>query len=324
MLFQHVLFVLTLLTLAIFIDPRPDFVRRSNEFNYYFLAVVSVLLLCFYFNMYVLVPKLLSSKGWKVYLPVVILITSSILLLNYLLIGVTDLGFAKPMISPALMFLLAFMISISTSIRLSRDRVKEEQLRKERENESLKSELSLLRSQITPHFMFNVLNTLTSLARTRSDELEDVIIKISHLMRYMLYGRDRKIQIEHEVEFIQSYIEIQLLRFGDDMDLSTTIEVDDPYQVIEPMILISIIENAFKHGTQIRDTPLIKIHLTVQGGRLDFTVKNKYNANEQTAEESGIGLQNTEKRLMYLYEDSYELTADTDNDIYTVHLKLQL
>lgn len=325
----HAFFITGLLTVAYFFDPRPEFVKQFGPPDQYSsMKMVLLLLMAFYLNMLVLVPRFLTKKGWGHYLAAVLVSFILLMLLNVLVGNQTYVGGgrfgARPGGPPVFLFLLLVVTSISTSLRLNGDRVKSEQLRKERENESLKSELSFLRSQITPHFMFNVLNTLSSLARQKSDELEAVIIKISQLMRYMLYNRaDNKIFLKNEVEFIESYIEIQKLRFGAQTGIKSHFEIDDPNIQLEPMLLIPFIENAFKHGFGTVADPLIDLQLSCKNGNLFFSLKNRFNPEilpDKSA--SGIGIHNVQKRLTYLYEDNHTLNTSVEKDIFTVSLKI--
>ncbi len=276
--------------------------------------------------MFVLVPYLLTKKGWGYYLAAIVSIFLIIFLVGYVLSDYSGYQVEKRMGPPIALFILIITFSVSTSIRLNNDRIKNKQLQKEKEYESLKSELSLLRSQITPHFMFNVLNTLASLARKKSDDIEDVIIKISTLMRYMLYNKSEKnIDLEHEIEYLNIFIEIQKLRFGEYIKITTSIDVGDSSVFIEPMLFIPLIENAFKHGVGTVARPMIEIQLTLEDGALDFIVKNRFNPEIAPEKEtSGIGIHNIKKRLSFLYEDKHELLTFTEGDLFTATLKLIL
>ncbi|MEN8250712.1 MAG: histidine kinase [Bacteroidota bacterium] len=325
---QHSLFIILILSLAYFFDPRPEFVKQNMLWNGQstVIWVILVLLACFYLNMFLLVPKLLTNKNWGYYVLSIVAISVLIIALYYQFTDVVISISGRPVGPPKILFFLLLAFSVSAIIRLNSDRAKNERKRKDLEYESLKSELSLLRSQITPHFMFNVLNTLTSLARKKSDDLEDVIIRISHLMRYMLYNKsDSKIGIEQEVEFIESYLTIQQLRFDGYIKLNSFFEVDDVNQMLEPMLLIPLIENAFKHGSGSVEDPIIDLNLKVNSGILEFTIKNKYNQEVVSNDSmSGIGLNNVRKRLGFLYKDKYELNTETESGNFIARLKVEL
>ena len=236
----------------------------------------------------------------------------------------------------AMTFNLApFALSIAASVlyRIFKDKSKADMLARKKQEENLKTELSFLRSQVSPHFLFNVLNNITALARKKSDELEPTVIKLSSLMRYMLYeANEEKVLLKTELEYLNSYIELQRQRFGDKVAIH--VQMDDIKQNparIEPMLLIPFVENAFKHGTGFIYQPVIDILLLVQNDELVFKVKNKCNKNEAELKDtaSGIGLQNVSRRLSLLYgkEHILEIYKETDlgNNIwFQVSLKLKL
>jgi two-component system, LytTR family, sensor kinase len=189
----------------------------------------------------------------------------------------------------------------------------------------LKSELSFLRSQISPHFIFNVLNSIISLSRRKPERVEPVVVKLSELMRYMLYeSDDAKVIIEREVEYLRAYIDLQQLRFGDDVDIKFTSKILDQSQTIEPMLLIPFVENAFKHGVGMIQNPTIEINLQTENKRLVFEVKNKVNRQSKEVKDSasGIGLNNVKRRLELLYPENHQLMIKDEGDFYVIHLDI--
>jgi LytS/YehU family sensor histidine kinase len=226
-----------------------------------------------------------------------------------------------------LTFIYLFMVAASTAYRMTGDRMKADKLAKEKENENLKTELSLLRSQVSPHFMFNVLNNMVALARKKSDLLEPSLIKLSSLMRYMLYETDEeKVQLEREIEYLQSYIDLQKQRFGNNICVQASLNNTDGNYEIEPMLLIPFVENAFKHGGGHMDKPKIDIELSAHKQQLRFKVINRYNAESLEIKDrtSGIGLPNVQRRLNLLYGKKHSLQIDKQNGMYTVNLQINL
>ena len=221
-----------------------------------------------------------------------------------------------------------FIIGTSISYRIVTDSSRQEKLRKEQETETLKTELNFLRSQVSPHFMFNVLNTLVSMARKKSDLMEPSLIKLSNLMRYMLYeSNDEKISLEQEIQYLKSYIDLQLLRFGDDIDLELNIANNVEGFEIEPMLLIAFVENAFKHGVGMVENPFIKIHLDVdkKTSELRFTVENSIAPLDSAKDKSsGIGLNNMRRRLELLYNGRYKLETAEKGGIFVSNLNIGL
>lgn len=224
---------------------------------------------------------------------------------------------------PPLPFLIA-----STIYRLIIDKIKHDRRQKEIIAEQLSIKLKFLRSQISPHFIFNVLTNLVSLARKKSEQLEPSLIMLSDLMRYMLYESDeQRVPLSKEVEYLKSYIELQRLRFGHDVLIDVDIQLleKDLQRTIEPMLLIPFVENAFKHGMGV-DESFIQVHLTANNGKLEFDVKNKFNddVNESKDASSGIGLENVQSRLALLYPKEHNLNVKKENNLFHIHLTLQL
>jgi LytS/YehU family sensor histidine kinase len=207
------------------------------------------------------------------------------------------------------------------------DRVAERARIKEKETENLKTELSFLRSQVSPHFMFNVLNNMVALARKKSDDLEPSLIKLSSLLRYMLYETDEdKVLLEKEIEYLQSYIDLQRQRFGKKIKIVANFpEIENSYS-IEPMLLIPFVENAFKHGTGMITDAQIDINLLIEDGKLQFSVRNRsgFLIDEPKDKTSGIGLNNVKRRLNLLYGKSHLLEINNQDGWFTVFLQLNL
>ncbi|MNS58832.1 Sensor histidine kinase YpdA [compost metagenome] len=222
-------------------------------------------------------------------------------------------------------FPLLFMWAVSTSYRFFIDQLKTDRENKERENIHLKTELSFLRSQISPHFIFNILNSLVALSRKRPQQVEPVIIQLSDMMRYMLYENDeRKVSVAREIEYLENYIDLQKLRFGDMVKVNFSVYNDAGNKMIEPMLLIPYIENAFKHGVGLINNPVIDIHLRAEGNELALTVQNRFNDNDQKDVSSGIGLKNVERRLKILYDKRHQLRLSKDEEWFKVDLKIEL
>jgi LytS/YehU family sensor histidine kinase len=199
---------------------------------------------------------------------------------------------------------------------------------KERETVHLRTELSFLRSQINPHFLFNVLNNLTLLARKKSELIEPAIVNLSQLMRYMLYESDgNKVPINQEVTYLKSYIELQLLRFGKEVIVNTDMDGDYSSFYIGPMLLIALVENAFKHGTGTFNHSTIYITLKVSDQhKLYFSVINDIaqSAKQQTDEVGGIGIKNLKRRLDILYPGKHTLKVFSHGLIFSAELSIDL
>jgi len=223
-----------------------------------------------------------------------------------------------------------FVVFCSYSYCILRDNTKREKALTEKETEHLKTELKFLRSQISPHFMFNVLNSMVSLARKQSPMLEISLINMSNLMRYMLYESNGKlVSLTTEVDYLRDYIDLQLLRYGDTVKLNFYLSGRTEGYNIEPMLLIPFVENAFKHGIFMIDGPIIDISLSISesdpSGQLVFSVVNSISPEGEKSEDGmGIGLSNIKRRLTLLYPGKHQLTIDKNNDIFRTELHIKL
>ena len=192
--------------------------------------------------------------------------------------------------------------------------------------EKLVSELQFLRSQISPHFIFNVLNGLVYLIRTDAKSAENMTIKLSKLIRYMLYESDNhQVPLTKEIDYLRNYIELQEVRFGEDVAISFDVNGHFSHESIEPMLLIPFVENAFKHGVGMVQDPSIDIELNDDKKSLFFSVRNKVSKqnSEIKDESSGIGLANVRRRLELLYPDQHTLNIHEKEDSYLVELTIK-
>jgi two-component system LytT family sensor kinase len=217
-----------------------------------------------------------------------------------------------------------FTVLISMVYTMVAHKIKTDVLADGVKHENLKTELSFLRSQLSPHFLFNVLNNIAALARLRSSDLEPTVMKLSSLMQYMLYETDEdKVIVKSEAEYLQVYIDLQKQRYGDELALHVLFDVQEEWHTIEPMLLIPFVENAFKHGGSLIQKPEIFIQLSVIDCQLGFTVRNKYEeSNAIKDKSSGIGLANVRRRLELLYLNKHTFTIRKNDGWFIVHLQL--
>ena len=280
----------------------------------------------FYFNAYFLYPRLLTKKRWWAYIPAlaVLVVVANFLKLFFLEL---DPDFRLTEINTRIIFfsIVPFILG-SIIFRLISDRIRFERLEKEARAERLSAELKFLRSQVSPHFLFNMMTNMVALARQKSDILEPSLIRLSELLRYMLYESNREqITLSEESEHLKNYISLQQLRFGEDVNIEVIIKNESPEVKIEPMLLVPFIENAFKHGIGLVKDPFIRVELVVKNGKLHFMVSNNYNRENRSKDKnSGIGLLNVRNRMDLLYPGKYRLNITDDNEIFTVGLNLDL
>lgn len=324
-----VLFTLPYLMRPSFNAPDPKFFERNRDGIIYITTINRIIwIILFYINAYFLIPKLYYRKSPVAFTLTIILIFSVLLLVDYVSYKsfITGMPYKARNFLSFNFFPILFVLASSTAYRLVIDRIKMERRDKDRVNENLKTELSFLRSQVSPHFMFNVLNNMVALARKKSEQLEPSLIKLSSLLRYMLYETDEKVPLKKEVEYLQSYIDLQQQRFGNSIKIQSNMDPGDAYLEIEPMLLIPFVENAFKHGTGMIENAEIIVELKVEKCLLTFSVRNKFNSlsEEMKDKTSGIGLVNVQRRLSLLYDSRQSLMITKQDDWFVVSLQILL
>lgn len=284
----------------------------------------------FYGNAFYLYPRLCRRRRWPWYL---LAFLAAVLAVNALKVLILQRWYpeigdytahARFIFGPSFFAMVA-----GTIYRYAADRILAERRLREREAEQLAMELKFLRSQISPHFLFNVLTNLVSLARKKSELLEPSLLMLADLMRYMLYDSDeKKVPLTKEAEYLQSYIALQRLRFGDSVDISAamTLSPGGGERRIEPMLLIPFVENAFKHGVGWIQDPRIAIRLEEAQGVLRFSVENAYDPGGRGPQDGrpGIGLPNVRARLQLLYPGRHTLQVSGEKGTFHVHLTIHL
>jgi two-component system LytT family sensor kinase len=188
------------------------------------------------------------------------------------------------------------------------------------------SELKLLKGQIQPHFLFNTLNNLYLLALEKSDKTPDLVLRLSEMLSYITYDCSaEKIPLDKEIEFINSFIELEKIRY-ETCNIFLKISGNTQNYQIAPMILHTFIDNSFKHGAEKdKDNPVIKFNLTMNDNLLTFSAENsKKNENDQQRKTEGIGIINAMKRLNLIYPDRHELIINDSVDRYSALLKIEL
>ncbi|TDQ09279.1 sensor histidine kinase [Pedobacter metabolipauper] len=221
-------------------------------------------------------------------------------------------------------FTSGFFIVVSSLIKFAVDWFGNESVQRNLVSEKKEMELQFLKSQLNPHFLFNSLNNIYSLAYQKSDKTPDAILKLSEIMRYMIYeSNDSWVSLSKEIEYVQSFIELQKLRFKDGaaVEFSLNGEIDD--QQIVPLILISFVENAFKHGVANDPENPIRINIIANQKILHFSVTNKKNKSNKD-QMGGVGLYNVERRLQLLYPERYKLNIVNSETHYTSELMLDI
>jgi sensor histidine kinase YesM len=204
------------------------------------------------------------------------------------------------------------------------------QERRENLNKNLKNlaELELLKAQIHPHFLFNTLNNLFAHTLRKSSQSSRIVLKLSDLLRFMVYeSREDEIELKKEIKLLTDYIDLEKLRYGDELDISVNFSGNIEGKTIRPLLLMPLIENSFKHGTsQQLDQKWVSLHLHVEGDILEFNLANSRDSDQKEkfipGKSKGIGLVNVQRRLELLYPGSHQFKITTEKDRFLVYLKL--
>jgi two-component system, LytTR family, sensor kinase len=229
-----------------------------------------------------------------------------------------------PFFMPALSQ-LSLIILASFSLRFIKKWQDDEKIRDEIEKEKISTELSFLKQQINPHFLFNAINSIYSLSVSQKPETSDAIIKLSSILRYMLYETDKQyVSLNNEIQAIDNYIELQKLRLTNKVKLDYNLIGKPGGNKIVPLIMLPLVENAFKHGVDNANDSFINIQIEISDGKLSLTIKNRIVVKNQILESSGIGIKNIIRRLDLLYPDAYKFESNNKEGVFEIKLVLKL
>ncbi|MCX2573404.1 sensor histidine kinase [Pedobacter sandarakinus] len=291
----------------------------------------------FYINYIFLIPSLIKKrkKYWLYMLSFFALIAIAALLKTTIaVLNPTELLHytmdGKTKETPVNTFVLnsafsaGFFLVASCLIKFTIDWFSNERIQRNLESERREMELQFLKSQLNPHFLFNSLNNIYSLAYQKSDKTADAIMKLSEIMRYMIYESNTPtVALNKEVDYLINYIELQKIRFKDGAFIELTLNGEIDNQKIVPLMLISFVENAFKHGVVNDPENPVKINIIANQKILHFSVINKKNAQNKDAQ-GGVGLPNVERRLQLVYPDRYKLNVVNSATHYTCELMIDI
>lgn len=286
-----------------------------------------------YLNYFFTWPRFLKSKNlWRYLLefsvPFAALLTVRVFLQRYLVDGYTHRVefFYSSFFIVQIVAITLFIVLFVGMLRFAVDWFELEAKRKEIENEKLISELNFLKAQINPHFLFNTLNNLYYLAYTKSENTTEVIAKLSQMMRYMIYDSNHpKVLLSKELEYMQNYVSLERLRLNNQIPITFEVTGDVENRWIAPLIFITFLENAFKHGVSNNNPKAwVKVSIQMKDKECIYTVENSKPEKPDTNEKSGIGLQNVKRRLELSYPNQYKLTTEDKKDVYYVQLTLTL
>lgn len=328
------LFWLVLCSFAVLQFSSPIFIHSMTSFGI-FIGLNFTYVILFYLHYIVLIPKILMGN-YKY---------KSILYLAVFLISIAITAFTKTtlfiglksfVITPHNDFIDAKLSLITTTfsagfvsvssllLKFTSDWFTNEKNRLQKELEHKEMEVSFLRSQLNPHFLFNVLNNMYALAVQQSERTPEVIIKLSDMMRYILYeSNETYVDLATELDYLNNYIELQKLRYHDHVCIDFEIQGIVHQQKIIPLLLISFVENVFKHGVLTDAAFPASIEVICNPQVLHLTVKNKKN-NSQKDHVGGVGMANVERRLELMYPQKYTFNVINTEQVYASELIIQL
>lgn len=219
--------------------------------------------------------------------------------------------------------ILILMCGMNLGVKLYFKSRNDQKKLKQLEQENLQQQLEYLKYQINPHFFMNTLNNIHALVDIDPEKAKDTILELSKMMRFILYEGDKKgVPLSKEFEFIRTYVQLMRLRYTDKVRISVDLPAEAPDKVVPPLMLISFIENAFKHGISYQRESFIDIKVEISD-KLFFFCRNS-KADKPNEEKGGVGLQNVKQRLNLLYDNNYTLNIQDETDVYSVELTIPL
>ncbi len=327
----HTLFWLVLLLLLT--------LTEGTEQGFLFTLSNELINICFYglivyFNLFYLIPNYLTKKRFLTYCGLLIvaslLITPFKVLVFYFKFSHFPTAQAELLHNMNWYFLVTFFIAGSSTIfKIITDWVRHLREKQELHTQTMQSELRFLKSQINPHFLFNTLNNLYALTLKKSDKAPEIVIKLSEMMRYMLYEcNEKQVPLSKEVNYIRNYLDLEKLRQGKNVEIHFEVEGEVNDQKIAPLMFIPFLENSFKHGLSNQiSTGFVNIKLSVHENNIHFFIENSKPdtpPKQDSRRSGGIGLVNVHRRLNLLYPKQYELEIEDSPRSYAVNLKLNL
>jgi LytS/YehU family sensor histidine kinase len=300
------------------------------------MIILVLLIILFYSNAKIIVPKTIIKDNTSPFLIWAFLTIFVMQLIAYFYTSETDLhtkvsevlGFKKyrnPYFDNYVLMLTLLVLGISTSWSMLQYWQKAAQHKQKLEQDKTVAELAMLKAQINPHFFFNSLNSIYSLTYTNIEDSRNALHTLSRMMRYLLYSTEERTTLLKEAEFMKDFIALMKLRANNKLKITTNIPEKIHDYPIVPMLLLPLVENAFKHGVHATDKSEIHISLSQNGSDLTFEVENTYFEKSSTTNEGGIGLTNTKRRLHLIYPNKHSLKAEIgENGMYNVKLQITL
>ena len=298
-----------------------------NELSRQLLSIVPLFILFLIHNFLILPILIKRGKTGKYFLFCWLLLTAfsiSLFAFHKRIEPLEKESYPNPF-PPEVVMILTGLLVVGGNLAnaLGFKHIQEEQCIKDLEREKQEAQLKYLKYQISPHFFMNTLNNIHALVDIDPEEAKDSIVKLSGLMRYLLYEGDKStIPLKKEIDFLNQYISLMKLRFSDSVDVSFNASKEIPDMEVPALLFISFVENAFKHGVSYQHESFIDISLDYQGGRLLFNCRNSCPEERNIDKEGGIGIINSQRRLALIYGDDYKMDIINRDNIYTVSVDL--
>jgi hypothetical protein len=329
-----------MLPLILFPRPKEPGLLSEQVFNLYYVVMNVFYISFYYFNSGFLIPRLLEKKKYIEYTIIIILlliffgmlprlyqhVAGDILKIQSAIRQNRPRNTRPPILSPGAISIFLLVFIFSTGMNIVNQWLRSERRSKQIENEKLNAELSFLKAQINPHFLFNTLNNIYALAEDRSEQTAPAVMKLSSIMRYVLTeARNDLVSLDKEIQFISDYIELQKMRSSNKTLVSFVVKGDTAGRQVSPLIFLPFVENAFKYGISAREISPIEILLEVNDQFIQFKARNIKHINTSVRiDNTGIGIQNTRRRLELLFPNRYTLDIADERLSYMVNLKLNV
>lgn len=327
----HIVFWLVFYFFLIIINQRTFPLGYNMLFH---LVSIIFYVIIVYINLLYLFPKYLTKNSVVLYIAVlslsVVAITSVKIVALYPL-AKEKLGLGHFfMANKNPVFLTTFFMAFASSIyNIINDWFVHQREKEDLQRQTLKSELRFLKSQINPHFLFNTLNSLYALTLKKSDQAPEIVLRLSEMMRYMLYEcNEKQVLLSKEINYIENYLELEKIRHSGKCEIRFEVEGNLRNQTIAPLMFIPFIENSFKHGI---NTQLNKsfVHMGIKIDKSDLTLNIKNSKaptlpSDSNRKSGGIGLVNVKRRLNLLYNEAYKLNIDDAPNEYSIQLQIEL
>ena len=301
------------------------------------LVILIPKLLFTYYVMYFAINRILADKKRIIWVAVEIVLLLLVIILlyrflfNYVVYPYIYSGIIKtrPLLEPRLMLLglmdIGFVSGAAVTFKLLRTQLQGKEREKNLVKEKLEAELKFLRNQTNPHFLFNTLNNIYGLARIKSEQTAEAVMKLSKLLRFMIYESKKEfITIGEEIKILEDYIELEKIRYNSRLAISFNKEIDDPDRQVVPLLLLPLIENAFKHGaSENRFKSFIEINMILNRGHLNFEIENTNENGSPQKTTYHIGLGNLRRQLELTYK-MFSLEVSNGQQTFKVYLNINL